>query len=284
MYELLERLATRPEPYSLMSIKELWTRPHIARQMLAYHLDQDTCLASRPIIVIEKIVDWLDQKLNLAGKRICDLGCGPGLYALRMAERGANVVGVDFSPTAIAHATSQASTTKTRIKYLVADYLHDELPSGFDVVTLIYYDYCALSPTDRHTLLCLIHSILNPGGSLVMDVVADNAFQETGEQLAIQKRLMNGFWSDSDYVGIHRTWVYPERMLALDHYTIVEPSDGWEVLNWMQYFSSARLVKELEEAGFAIRRLAGSLTGEALTDASNEIGVIADKIPSGERG
>src|SRR5210317_143948 len=136
MYELLERLATRPEPYSLMSIKELWTRPHIARQMLAYHLDQDTSLASRPIIVIEEIVDWLDQKLNLAGKRICDLGCGPGLYALRMAERGANVVGVDFSPTAIAHATSQASTTKTRIRYLVADYLHDELPSGFDVVTL----------------------------------------------------------------------------------------------------------------------------------------------------
>ena len=283
MYELLERLATRPEPYSLMSIKELWTRPHIARQMLAYHLDQHTSLASRPIVVIEKIVDWLDQELHLEGKRICDLGCGPGLYSLRMAERGANVIGVDFSQTAIAHAESQVSAANTRIEYLVADYLHDELPGGFDVVTLIYFDYCALSPPDRRTLLRVIHSMLGPGGSLVMDVVADNAFRETGEQLAIQKRLMNGFWSDSDYVGIHRTWVYPEQMLSLDHYAIVEPSDCWEIFNWMQYFSSARLVEELEEAGFVIRALTGSLTGEALTDVSNEIGVIADKYPSGVR-
>lgn len=284
MYELLERLAARPEPYSLMSIKDLWTRPHIARQMLAYHLDQDTCLASRPIVVIEEVVDWLDQELHLAGKRICDLGCGPGLYAQRMAERGANVTGVDFSSTAIAHAESQASTTKTRIEYRVADYLHDELPGGFDVVTLIYYDFCALSPTDRCTLLRRMHLMLNPGGSLVLDVVADNAFQETGEQLAIEERLMNGFWSESDYVGVHRTWVYPEQKLSLDHYAIVEPSDYWEILNWMQYFSSTQLAKELEEAGFAIRTLTGSLTGEALTDASNEIGVIADKCHGGERG
>ena len=124
----------------------------------------------------------------------------------------------------------------------------------------------------------------NPGGSLVLDVVADNAFQETGEQLAIKERLMNGFWSESDYVGVHRTWVYPKQKLSLDHYAIVEPSNYWEVLNWMQYFSSARLAKELVEAGFAIRTLTGSLTGEALTDGSNEIGVIADMCSNRERG
>jgi hypothetical protein len=116
-----------------------------------------------------------------------------------------------------------------------------------------------------------------------MDVVAENAFQKTGEQLTIQERLMNGFWSDSEYVGIHRTWVYSEQMLSLDYYAIVEPSNYWEVLNWMQYFSPARLARELEEAGFTIRRLTGSLIGEALTDVSNEIGVIADKCPSGVR-
>jgi len=96
--------------------------------------------------------------------------------------------------------------------------------------------------------------------------------------------LMNGFWSESDYVGVHRTWVYPEQKLSLDHYAIVEPSDYWEILNWMQYFSPAQLVKELEEAGFAIHALTGSLTGEALTDASNEIGVIADRCANKEQG
>lgn len=276
MYDTLIKLAARPEPYSSMTIRDLWTRPHIAGQMLAYHLDQDNFLASRPIAVIEEIVDWLDGQLSFSGKRVCDLGCGPGLYAKRLAERGAEVTGVDFSATAIAYAESQVSPGGSGPAYLVADYLEDDLPAGFDVVTLIYYDYCALSPASRRALLRRIHAMLNPGGSLVLDVLADSVIPQLSEQLTIEERLMGGFWADSDYVGIHRTWVYEDHALSLDHYAIVEPSGHWEILNWMQYFSSERLVRELQEAGFEVRSLTGTLTGEALTTESNEIGVIAD--------
>jgi 2-polyprenyl-3-methyl-5-hydroxy-6-metoxy-1,4-benzoquinol methylase len=262
-----------------MTIGELWTRPHIARQMLAFHLDPDTHFASRPGAAIERIVDWLDEQLALEGKRICDLGCGPGLYATRMAERGALVTGVDFSTVAIAHAKSRAATGKESPQYLIADYLKDELPGGFDLVALIYYDYCALAPVDRHALLLKIRSMLNPGGRLVMDVLAEAAFADVHEQLTLEERLMNGFWSDSEYVGIQRTWLYPEQALSLDHYVIVEPAGHWEILNWMQYFSPERLAAELEEAGFAIRSLTGSLAGDTLTDESREIGVIADAGP-----
>ena len=118
--------------------------------------------------------------------------------------------------------------------------------------------------------------MLNSGGKLVLDVLTDSAFSQLSEQLTIEERLMAGFWSESDYVGIHRTWLYEDRALCLDHYLIVEPSGYWQVLNWMQYFSSERLVRELEEAGFSVRSLAGSLTGEVLTNSSSEIGVIAE--------
>ena len=165
------------------------------------------------------------------------------------------------------------------LEYLVADYLNDELPTGFDVVTLIYYDYCALSPTDRRALLQRIRTMLKPGGRLVLDVLADTAFAQVSEQLVIEERLMDGFWCDSDYVGIHRTWVYQEQAVSLDHYAIVEPSDHWEILNWMQYFSPEALVRELEEAGFSVRSLTGSLAGEALTGDSSEIAVIAETRP-----
>ena len=276
MYETLRKLAVRPEPYSSMTIKDLWTRPHIARQMLACHLDQDNYLASRPIAVIEEIVDWLDGELSLAGKRICDLGCGPGLYSSEMARRGAIVTGVDFSPTSIAYAESRVSTSDSGIDYLLANYLSDELPTGFDVVTLIYYDYCALSPADRNSLLRRIRTMLNPGGNLVLDVLTDSVFPQISEQLVIEERLMDGFWSESDYVGIHRTWAYPDQAISLDHYAIVEPTGHWEILNWMQYFSSEWLVRELEEAGYSVRSLTGSLAGAALTRESSEIGVIAE--------
>ena len=276
MHELLKKLAVRPEPYSSMTTKDLWTRPHIARQMLAYHLDQDTPLASRPIAVIEEVVAWLDRELSLDGKRLCDLGCGPGLYSTRFAERGADVTGVDFSPTAIAYAESQVSSTDPGITYFVADYVNDNLPTGFDVVTLIYFDFCALSPVDRHKLLRRIASMLNPGGRLVMDVLAESAFRDVREQVTIEERLMGGFWADSDYVGIHRTWVYPEETLSLDHYLVVEPSEQWQILNWMQYFSPDRIERELEAAGFTVRALAGSLAGEVLTEDRTEIGIIAE--------
>ena len=128
-------------------------------------------------------------------------------------------------------------------------------------------------------LLRRILSMLNPGGKLVLDVLADNIFHQLTEQLTIEERLMDGFWSDSDYVGIHRTWLYRDQMVSLDHYAIVEPSTSWEILNWMQYFSTERVVQELEGAGLAVCSLTGSLSGDALTKSSNEIGVIAEKGP-----
>lgn len=280
MYEMLKGLASRPEPHSLITVKDLWTRPHIARQMLAYHLDGETGLASRPFAEIETAVDWLDGQLQLQNKRVCDLGCGPGLYASRFAERGARVTGVDFSRVAIAHAESRAKAEDRDIDYLVADYLHDDLPSGFDIVTLIYYDYCALSPADRKKLLSRVRSMLNPGGKFVMDVLTDQAFREVREQLTIEECLMGGFWSDSDYVGMHRTWRYEDSLLSLDHYVIVEPGEHWQILNWMQYFTPDRLVGELEEAGYVVRELAGSLTGDAVKDASREVAVIAEPRPA----
>ena len=64
-------------------MKELWTRPHLAEQMLGYHLNQETDLASRRFESIDRVVEWIDAQLNLPNKSVCDLGCGPGLYAQR---------------------------------------------------------------------------------------------------------------------------------------------------------------------------------------------------------
>ena len=118
--------------------------------------------------------------------------------------------------------------------------------------------------------------MLKPGGRFVMDVLTAQAFRDVQEQLSIEERLMGGFWSGSDYVGVHRTWAYEDSMLALDHYLIVEPDEHWQILNWMQYFAPDRLVGELEEAGYVVRELAGSLTGKRLEDTGREVAVVAE--------
>ncbi len=42
-------------------------------------------------------LDWIDNTIGLAGKRVLDVGCGGGLLSEGMAARGANVTGIDLS-------------------------------------------------------------------------------------------------------------------------------------------------------------------------------------------
>ena len=275
MYELLQDISHRPEPFSRYTAMELWTRPHLARQMLIFHLSQETELASRRFETIDQIVNWIDSQLGLSGKRICDLGCGPGLYTQRFAVRGANVTGVDFSPHSLEYARLKAVEDMQSIPYLEADYLSDELPVGFDVVTLIYTDYSVLSPAQRASLLGRIRKMLNPGGRLVMDVAGLGSLAAKQECTLIESNLMQGFWAEGDYVGIQRSFVYPDECLSVDRYVIVEPAETWQVFNWFQYFTPVSLREELVSAGFSVEQMYGGLGGEPLEANGDFIGVIA---------
>ena len=59
------------------------------------------------------IVSRFDLK---PGRRVLDVGCGPGLYTTRLAASGARVTGIDFSERSIACAREQS-----RIKGLTID-------------------------------------------------------------------------------------------------------------------------------------------------------------------
>jgi SAM-dependent methyltransferase len=275
MYDVLKDIAKRPEPFSRSTVKELWTRPHLARQMLNYHLSQETDLASRKHESIDRVVEWIDSQLNLSGKSLCDLGCGPGLYAQRFEARGAQVTGVDFSAHSLDYAKTQGPNS---IRYVEADYLLDDLPSEFDIVTLIYTDLCVLSPEQRKLLLARMHEMLNPGGQIVLDVAGIGSFEQKDETTLIQDKMMGGFWAAGDYVGIQQSFVYPEECLSLDRYVIVEPGETWQIYNWMQYFTPESAEAELKSAGFEIRQMVGELTGVPLTPKSDFIGVVAGAV------
>lgn len=277
MYEQLHRFLERPEPFSKMTTKELWTRPHLAAQMLEYHLDHTTELASRNPDTIRSIVDWINSKLGLSGKSLCDLGCGPGLYAEQFTQAGAKVTGIDFSSSSIEFAKQQASSKGLSIEYLIKDYLDDRLPDGFDIVSLIYCDYCAIAPHSRSQFLKKIAKMLRPGGHFVLDVFGTGSLADKKELSMVEENLMNGFWSEKDYIGFQNTIIYPESLVSLDHYLIVEETESFEIYNWLQHFSPEGITEELNLAGFEVETMAGSLVGEPLTAESEMIGVVARK-------
>jgi SAM-dependent methyltransferase len=250
MYEQLNTIHQRPEVFSVYTADLLWTDPHLANQMLQTHLNQDTPLASRPFPAIDRVVDWLDQTFQLNGKAVCDLGCGPGLYAERFARRGATVHGVDFSVNSIAYAKENSDRHGGRLNYHVANYLTDPLPRDQDLATLIYCDFCPLSPTQRRTLFAQIRASLKPSGTFVFDVVSKTAFESVVDNSLFARNYMGGFWSAGDYFAFHNTYRYETEAVGLDHFTIVEANRSWDVYNWLQYFNADDIRSELTTNGF----------------------------------
>ena len=275
MYDLIHDITVRPAPFSQYTAKDLWTKPYLSRQMLAFHLNQETDLASRRVETIDNAVSWLNTQLCLSGKSLCDLGCGPGLYAQRFATLGATVTGIDFSKQAIDYAREN---TDRSIQYLHADYLNDELPTGFDIITLIYMDLCVLSPEQRAALLGRMRKMLNPGGHIVLDVPGIGMLKSREEITQIEDRLMGGFWAAGDYVGIQKTFIYETEQLVLDRYVIVEPDKTWQIYNWAQHYTPDAVKAELHDAGFAVTEMAGDLVGAALEPEGDAIAVIANII------
>lgn len=279
MYRDLEEFHKRPAAFSRYTTDVIWTDPHIADQMLRNHIDPSTDLASRRAESIERTVAWFDRKLTLKGKNICDLGCGPGLYATRMAKLGARVVGVDFSANSLDYAKSDAAARNLAIDYLKADYLADPLPGDQDVVSLIYGDLCSLSPDRRHALYVRVKAMLKPGGVFVFDVFTVPQFDALKESSTFGRRLMGGFWSQNDYFGFRNTFLYEPEKISLDRYLILESERRMEIFNWLQHFEPETISAEVRQAGFEVREILDVVTGEPWVAGPREFAVIA-RVPA----
>jgi SAM-dependent methyltransferase len=153
---------------------------------------------------------------------IADYGCGPGLYTTPFAERNAAVTGIDFSERSIRFAKEAAVWKALDIDYVCQDYLKYETEKRFDLITMIMFDFCALSPIQRKKMLTRFHSLLNADGSVLLDVYSLNAFDQREAVSTYEHMQLNGFWSKEDYYGFLNTFKYDEEKVILDKYTIIE--------------------------------------------------------------
>lgn len=278
MFEALERINRRPEPFQYYTASDLWTDEHTSKQMLAFHLDENIDVSSRNTAFIDRSVDWIATRFSIGeNTRIADFGCGPGLYAARLAKRGARVTGIDFSKRSVEYARGVALRDRLDIDYVNQDYLAFETAERFDLVLMIMCDFCALSPAQRRALLGKFHGILKPGGSVVLDVYSVTAFEQKAEIATYEANQLNGFWSAEKYFGFLNTFKYPAEKLALDKYTIIEPHRTREIYNWLQHFEPGDLEKELVEAGFAIEDIYSDVAGTPYDANSCEFAVVASR-------
>ncbi len=279
MFKELESINERPKPFQFYTASDLWTDKHTSKQMLSFHLNEAIDVSSRNAEFITRSVEWIATKFNIGrGYKIADFGCGPGLYAARLAKRGANVTGIDFSGSSIEYAKDIAAREQLNITYVNQNYLEFVTEDQFDLVLMIMCDFCALSPTQRKRLLRKFHEILKPKGSVLLDVYSLSAFEQKEEVTTYEVNQLNGFWSPNKYYGFLNTFKYDEEKVALDKYTIIESDRTRKVYNWLQYFAPEDLESEFIESGFSVTGLYSNVAGTPYDRRSAEFAIIASRV------
>lgn len=134
---------------------------------------------------------------NLADRRVLDAGCGSGVYTAKIAERGADVVGVDISEQMVREAQNRAPDAEFRQANLgePLEFIED---SSVDVV-LCQHVFSHLE--ELSTPLAEFARILSEDGVLVVSthnpvhdyfVVRDGQYPTTGEEAELEAVVETG--------------------------------------------------------------------------------------------
>jgi 2-polyprenyl-6-hydroxyphenyl methylase/3-demethylubiquinone-9 3-methyltransferase len=108
-------------------------------------------------------LDYIDRIAHLKNKSVLDVGCGGGILAESMAERGARVTGIDLAekPLKVAELHLRESGREVEYRMIPAEDLAREAPHSFDVVTCM--EMLEHVP-DPATTVRACAELLKPGG------------------------------------------------------------------------------------------------------------------------
>lgn len=112
---------------------------------------------------------WRDLLRRVVGRtprRVLDVGCGTGFLALRLAELGHTVTGIDFSPQMIDRARRNAEQGAQQIDFRVGDATALDCADETQDVVVARHLIWALPDPERGVAEWL--RVLRPGGRLLL--------------------------------------------------------------------------------------------------------------------
>ncbi|MCL2517630.1 MAG: class I SAM-dependent methyltransferase [Oscillospiraceae bacterium] len=271
MLKDLYKYLKRPALYERTTTK-FWNDPHIAKSMLASHLEPDTNGASREFEFMDRSVEWILSLPLPENARLLDIGCGPGLYTMRFAERGLYSTGLDFSENSINYAREH----DPKSEYILQDYLAMDFENAYDIITLISYDYAALIPDERHNLLARVYRALKPGGLFLFDVMTPIYDKGKTDRTYWEMYPNGGFMSSKPYMVLNADNYYGD-VAAGARIVLIEEDDVrcWNL--WFCYFTKQSLLDEVKPFGFTEFGFYEDVAGKPYTEDSQSICAILKK-------
>ena len=261
--EIIDRDAT-PKPWA-EGEKIPWNQPDFSERMLAEHLTQSHDMASRRSETIDRHVQWIhDELLGSLPVRILDLGCGPGLYASRLAALGHKCVGIDFSPASIRHAKQQAEASSLDCQYTLAAVRIAEFGDGFDMVMMVFGEFNVFRQSDAEAILRKAKAALRSGGLLLLETHPLATVKMIAAQPSSWHSATSGLFSERPHLWMQESFWDDESQTTTQRFFVIE-ADGCKVTRHActyQGYSDDQYVTLLGECGFGRVTMHPSLTGD----------------------
>ena len=119
-------------------------------------------------------LQWIDSHAAISGKQVLDIGCGGGILSESMAQRGAEVTGIDLSDKALAVARLHLLESGNRVDYqkISAEEFATQATARFDVVTCM--EMLEHVPNPASTIAACA-ALVKPGGHVFFSTINRNA-------------------------------------------------------------------------------------------------------------
>ncbi len=117
---------------------------------------------------------WIDGHAGLVGKRVIDVGCGGGILSESMADKGADVTGIDLGEKAlkVARLHLLESGRKVDYRHIAAEDMAAQNPGAFDTVTCMEMLEHVPSPA---SIVQACAQLAKPGGWVFFSTLNRNA-------------------------------------------------------------------------------------------------------------
>lgn len=118
-------------------------------------------------------VEYIDRRAGLKDKQVIDVGCGGGILAEAMAQRGAKVTGIDMgeAPLTVAKLHQHESGVEIDYRRGTAEELAAEQPESYDVVTCL--EMLEHVP-DPASVIQSCAQLVKPGGHVFFSTINRN--------------------------------------------------------------------------------------------------------------
>lgn len=116
---------------------------------------------------------FIDERVGLSGKRVLDIGCGGGILAESMAERGARVTAIDMAAAPLAVARIHVRESGLDVEYLqsTAEEHADARAGSYDTVTCL--EMLEHVP-DPGQVIAACSRLVKPGGHVFFSTINRN--------------------------------------------------------------------------------------------------------------